>query len=561
MKPAPNDALRTTAENIFEGHIPFFSSLTYPLGVNYDWVTNPDNGYRYDIGRHWTDINDFSSEAGDIKFVWEKSRFSYLYAVIRYDFHHGCDCSGFVIREILSWIDANPLNCGPNYKCSQEISLRILNWTFALYYYRNSDTLDERSFQKIINIIYWQLRHVYDNIDFSRIAVRNNHAITETLMLYLGGVLFPFFPESAKWKRDGKKWFEQEIEYQVYEDGTYLQFSHNYHRVVIQLMTWAFHLAAANGEKFSPVTYERAWKSLQFIFQCQNDKDGQLPNYGANDGALFFKLNDCDYRDFRPQLNALHRFLTGKKLYDTGPWHEDALWYGDRNIALPGIGDLQKDTTASFQAGGFYVLRDAGSMTFIRCGKHKDRPSHADNLHMDIWYEGENALRDAGTYKYNAPPNITRHFTGTLAHNTVSLGANDQMQKGPRFVWLHWSQAIFASTKETSEALEFSGQIRAFGHLGKNILHSRRIRKLKNRAVWEIEDRIENKGDFELCQHWHPSSGPHELTICAWDESGKEIVPQKTQGFYSGYYGQKEESPVISFVSKGEMIKTQISIK
>ena len=41
--------------------------------------------------------------------------------------------------------------------------------------------------------IYWQLHHVYHNINFSRISVRNNHAITECLMLYLSGKLFPFF--------------------------------------------------------------------------------------------------------------------------------------------------------------------------------------------------------------------------------------------------------------------------------------------------------------------------------------------------------------------------------
>ncbi len=36
-----------------------------------------------------------------------------------------------------------------------------------------------------------------------------------------------------------------------------------------------------------------------------NDSNGWLPNYGANDGALFFRLNECHYRDYRPQLQAL----------------------------------------------------------------------------------------------------------------------------------------------------------------------------------------------------------------------------------------------------------------
>ena len=140
--------------------------------------------------------------------MWEKSRFSYLYDLIRYDYHHGEDMAEVVFNDIRSWIQANPINQGPNYRCSQEIALRSLNWTFALYYYANSQHLNEELFQAMLHVLYWQLKHVRQNIHFSRLSVRNNHAITETLCLYLAGFLFPFFPESKKWKEEGKQWFE-----------------------------------------------------------------------------------------------------------------------------------------------------------------------------------------------------------------------------------------------------------------------------------------------------------------------------------------------------------------
>lgn len=155
--------------------------------------------------------------------------------------------------------------------------------------------------------------------------MRNNHAITETLALYLVGLLFPQFPESGEWKKKGKKWFEEEIKYQVAEDGTYLQFSMNYHRVVVQLLTWAITLADRNGERFCDEVYKRAYQSVNFLYQCQDDSTGWLSNYGSNDGALFFKLNDCDYRDYRPQLDALYYLLTSEHLYDRQ--YEDREWY------------------------------------------------------------------------------------------------------------------------------------------------------------------------------------------------------------------------------------------
>jgi hypothetical protein len=39
------------------------------------------------IYKHWSQIPDLSEEAGDIKFVWEKTLFSYLYNILRYDIH------------------------------------------------------------------------------------------------------------------------------------------------------------------------------------------------------------------------------------------------------------------------------------------------------------------------------------------------------------------------------------------------------------------------------------------------------------------------------------------
>jgi len=391
LEKKPNDTLKEAFNNILSGKIQYFNYQYFELGLDYDWVTNPDNGFRYDVQKHWTAINDYSKEAGDIKYVWEKSRFSFLYEIIRYDYHFEEDHSLFVFQQIEDWIEKNPLNCGPNYKCSQEISVRLLNWIFALYFYKNSMFLTEELFRKMIHSIYWQLNHIYHNIHFSRISVRNNHAITETLTLYIGGLLFPFFPESNQWKKKGKKWFEEEIAYQIYEDGSYLQFSMNYHRVVIQLLTWAIRLADIHHETWKDVVYEKAYKLLNFLYQFQEESTGHLPNYGSNDGALFFKLSDNDYRDYRPQMEALHILLTGESLYQTVT--EDIFWYGKSSFFR--FQPLKKQSgILRFETGGYYLIREPETLTFIRCGKYKDRPAHADNLQQSAYPCAKAAMKE-----------------------------------------------------------------------------------------------------------------------------------------------------------------------
>jgi hypothetical protein len=550
FKKQPDENLKIAFEKILNGEIQFFSYQYFDLGLDYDWMTNPDMGYKYESSKHWTKVNDYSSEAGDIKYVWEKSRFAYLYTLIRYDYHFDEDHSSFVFNEINSWINANPVNQGPNYKCSQEISLRILNWIFALYFYKNAESLTEDVFQKIIRSIYAQLHHVYHNIHFSRKAVRNNHAITETLTLYLVSMLFPQFPHSSEWKKKGKDWFEKEIDYQIYEDGTFLQFSMNYHRVVVQLLTWAIKLADLNNETFHPVVYERACKSLNFLYQCQEDSNGYLPNYGSNDGALFFKLSGNDYRDYRPQLNALHILLTGKSLYNE--LHEDISWYGEKTKWT--FEPVKKQLGISvFELGGYYLIRENGTLTFIRCGKYFDRPAHADNLHIDIWYKGENILLDGGTYKYNTDADILKYFMGTRSHNTVMLDDQDQMLKGSRFVWYYWSQAMDAQLEEQDNCFEFRGKVSCFRHLSGKIIHERIVRKMKGKPEWCITDNIYNKlNGLKINQLWHFPSKQLVFDSTA-------LLKEET-AFYSSYYGQKEVINQFVFSNEGDTIRTKITM-
>jgi hypothetical protein len=554
--------LKDLYSEISQGIITFFGKTKYNLGSDYDWVTNPVTGYKYDINQHWSCMDELSEESGDIKFVWEKARFNFIFDIIRFDYHFKTDCSDFVFKEINSFIDKNPLNQGPNYICSQEISLRIINWTFALYYYKDSDALTESLFEKIINSIYWQIHHVYQNINFSKIAVRNNHALTETLLLYLSGLLFPFLPDVKIWSQKGKKWFEQEIAYQIYEDGTYLQFSNNYHRVVIQLVTVGMQLARLNGKKFDSVVYSRSKKSLEFLYNSMEISTGMLPNYGSNDGALFFKLNDQDFRDFRPQLQAFSYAISDNNVIELNGFNgEDIYWLGlsERNADQTKV--IQNYGISSYPVGGFYIIRDNETMTYIRCGKHRDRPAHADNLHIDIWYKGVNVLRDNGSYLYNSEPEMLRYFMGTHSHNTIMLDNYDQMLKGPRFIWFDWSQALNTEFKEFDTQFEFTGSISAFRYLGKEIKHRRKVIKIKGFPRWIIEDEILGTNRYNMNQLWHFDPDLlKSVKIQAKDLNGTFLESKTMEGWYSSYYGKKEASDYYMFSTAERKITTEIEI-
>lgn len=549
-KVTANSGLRESALRIKAGEIQFFKGAWIRIALD-EWLLNPSNKYQYSNKKYWSEIPDFDESMGDIKYVWEKSRFSFLHPILRSDVAFDEDSSDWVFSQIESWIAHNPVNLGPNYRCSQEISLRVFNWILALYFYKDSVHLTEPRFEKIIHSIYWQVKHVRANIHFSRIAVRNNHAITETLCLYTAGLLFPFFQESNQWKKEGKKWLEEEILYQIYEDGSYLQFSFNYQRVVVQLLTWAFAISEYHDDQFSEQIYQSANRTLHLLATCQDRISGQLPNYGANDGSLFFNWNDESFRNFSPALDALHYYLTGRNFYSNS--FEDRAWFGlegKSKTRYPGL--TIEDGCYSFTSGGLYVFRREKLLAMVVCASYKDRPSQADNLHLDVWYEGKNVLRDGGSYLYNTDKTIVKYFFGTESHNTVMLGDSDQMQKASRFIWLNWSKALTAGWSETRDGvIEFNGAVEAFDSIGKIIHHRKLEIDCPNRQVI-VNDSIEGKSPVgtKMRQVWHPTE---EIRFSLTDPG---CSLKQSQRYYSNTYGEIEEALQIEFVTAARTIST-----
>ena len=68
------------------------------------------------------------------------------------------------------------------------------------------------------------------------------------------------------------------------------------------------------------------------------------------------------------------------------------------------------------------------------------------------------------------------------------IGANDQMERGPRFIWMYPPTINSAKISESPSQYIFEGEIEAFKHVRKGIRHKRTITKDKKHAVWFVED-------------------------------------------------------------------------
>jgi len=107
------------ADEMLGGRLPYYSHHWMEQSSPPNWFLNPFNGKEsQDTRKHWTRIYDFNGELGDIKNVWEASRFSWLGILARAFAVSGKRLYLDTLNQWLNdWKLKNPVNQGPNWKC------------------------------------------------------------------------------------------------------------------------------------------------------------------------------------------------------------------------------------------------------------------------------------------------------------------------------------------------------------------------------------------------------------------------------------------------------------
>jgi asparagine synthase (glutamine-hydrolysing) len=553
------------AERILSGEIKYFAHEFQKTGFPPDWHKDPVTGIKLDSKKHWSQLSDEGEV--DIKFIWEASRFSFVYALVRaYAFNRDERYAEAFWQLIESWAESNPPNTGPNWMDGQEAALRLIAWTFGLYAFLDSPSTTSQRIANITVYIAAHAQRIYSNTDFA-IYTRGNHSISEALGLWMTGLLFPELKDTEKYLSFGRMSLEREAVQQIFPDGSYSMYSLNYHRFVLQMILYAIKLAELNGAPFSESLYRVANSSVDYLYQLIDLQTGQMPVYGSNDGALVLPLNSCDFIDYRPVLQ-LGSFLTkGKRLFQSGSWDEDLYWLCGSESLIAKV-DAPNQANQSYSNGGVYVLHNAHSKAVIRCTDFQERPSHADQLHVDLWWRGNNIACDAGTYLYSGD-NIWRNgLAHTSAHNTVIVDSKDQMKMASRFTWVDW-----AGGKVLQQNVNlWQGEHDGYTHLSDPVTHKRTVLMLDD-DCWLVLDHLNGKQLHHYALHWLFCDGEfgvqqlaaaHKVLLTYSDSllsdsriyiqmglvegSGNFSVvradPKSTRGWRSKYYGQKE--PAIS---------------
>ena len=481
--------LLADAGKIVGGNLRYYSRHWHLVGNPPDWFLNPFNGARHPHpSAHWTSLKDFDADVGDIKNIWEPSRFEWAPVLARASAASGEEKYLRVLNEWLrNWAEMNPVNAGPNWKCGQEASIRVFNLMLAALVVRQ---WQEPSLP-LVECIFRHLERIHDNIRYA-IAQDNNHGTSEAAALFIGGSWLArvsgdkkVAQKSAFYARSGRKRLENRVGKLIEADGSFSQHSVTYHRVLLDTLIfveqWRRTLDAAS---FSELFYARATAALDWMEALTDPTSGGAPNLGANDGAMLLHMHGCDYRDFRPTLQAASVLFRAHKLFDAGRWDEPLFWLGIDTRPVKQAG-LKKHN--SLFPGGYVTMAGQNSWALLRFPMYRFRPSHNDVFHFDLWHQGENICRDAGSFSYNPDqPADGHYFKSVQAHNTVSFDGQEQMPRLGRFLLAKWLRADHVSGIEAIDDSWFrwSGSYTDF----RGNRHQRTV--LWRDDEWVVEDEL-----------------------------------------------------------------------
>ena len=400
-----------------------------------DWHLNVLTGIRFSSQENWWKIPDNSPSIGDIKGIWDKSRFDWLIAFAQRAANGSTIDLDRANRWLEDWSEKNPPYKGSNWMCAQEASIRVIHLSYAAKILCN---FSETS-KPLLQLLELHLDRILPTISYAK-AQNNNHITSEAVALFVGGswlIENQCKQKGVRFQRVGRRLLNKYVDRLVLEDGTFSQYSPYYHRLFLDSIAYAEIVRAESGfNLFSPSFYQKARRATLWLHDFVDPLSGSVPNIGQNDGSRILALTDYSYNDFRPTLrNAVEAFYS-KDVCTSTP--EQCL---SRDGLKLNAGPMRLPESRIYNAGGFISLvrgTRAQIRSFIRFPNFKFRPKQNDLLHLDLWVDGVNLLMDSGSYRYTDFEESPIDLSSVKAHNTVQFGEREQMPRLGRFLLAEW---------------------------------------------------------------------------------------------------------------------------
>lgn len=422
---AEGSALAAQADRLVRHEFDLLGSGPVALGPVIDWHRDFKSGIAWPAQPASSlDLVDLSRPS-DVKVPWELSRFQHWTRLAQAHVVTGrTDVLATITSQLDAWCAANPPGIGVNWGCTMDVALRAVSWTWTLALLADAP-LPDAAWDRVLFALYQHGLWIPEHLEVGE--VNGNHYISDALGMVACGAAFSRTPVGRTWLEHGARLLEQEIRLQIDEDGTDIEASVPYHRLVLEIFLVGARMLDAVGAPVSAEYRRRLDRAIAFV-DAYTTPDGLSPVVGDADDGRALVLGATDVRDHRYVL------ATGAALYGHGEWKaragrlwEDTGWFlGPEGAArFDALAPGPLSSGASFPHAGFFTFRtgehyaffDAGPVGFKGIGGH----GHNDCLSVEWHAYARPVLTDSGAFVYTAAPDWRNRFRSTAAHSTIRV--------------------------------------------------------------------------------------------------------------------------------------------
>lgn len=524
----------------------FFGNPETSLGADIEWAHDPISDHRWPMAPSRS--IDYRFNGQDPKWVWELNRLQHLPVLVEAWMISGE--SRFVdgaIRDLRSWIMANPFGQGVAWSGGFEAGVRAMSVAVALRGLRHYDGLDAETDSLALGMLgrsavkSWGERSLFSSA--------NNHLIGEMGGLALTAILFPELPHAERDERRALSVLVREADRQILSDGSGVEQSLRYHLFTADVLVLV--IAALRERGGSPPAalvdaLERSTSFLEALVQAGES----TPWYGDDDESFALRLQAERCRSVQAHLSSARAVLGWPTLPGDDDLAAALLRHG-----LGGRGRLARSSSPeparSFVApdAGLVVLRsEAGHRTVVDVGRLGQRPiaahGHADALAVTLDIDGVPVVVDPGTGSYYRYPAWREAHRATRLHATVEVDGRSQSVAGGRFMWARHAEVSLRHVDLGQGLVEAEHD--GYRRLADPVTHRR----------WLIAP---PEGDDWVVVDWCSAAGRHDYRV-GWPLSPQATVNGTTNLGHVvdvGEAGRIEfayaaTSPLTPFASRGD---------
>ena len=246
------------------------------------------------------------------------------------------------------------------------------------------------------------------------------------------GALFPYIPEAGEYLSRARETFYWLLVHGTMSDGGFWEMSPSYHMVTLEYLAHIAEAFLRTGEDlFAGAICGRRLSEMAEFVKAVAAPPGRLPAFDDSGRELPAEAT----------YGLAKRLRDGELLYHAEAAFERArrpkdVWRLFVPVDAPESVTPNRGSQA-LEGSGKLVLRSAcGNVTLVLdFGPHGGWHGHNDKLSFELFWRDVCIVPDAGTYRYEDALHWT-WFKTSAAHNTVTLGDDDQLACAGRFWYI-----------------------------------------------------------------------------------------------------------------------------